>query len=99
QKPPFLLLRDVTERGRSAVRLRDQNPLLPLEFGAEDLPQASRAAPDEEPLLFFTMPLELRHRLNNAMKTPFLGRVDCDQRIACANQHVEFDDDLFQRFL
>src|SRR5215813_7918077 len=27
------------------------------------------------------MPLELRHRLHNAMKTAFLGRVDRDQRI------------------
>ena len=87
------------ERARRVLRIRDQNFLLSLEFGAEDLPQAGRAAPDEEPFVFFTMALELRHRLHNAMKPAFLGRVDRDQRIAGADQHVEFDDDLFQRFL
>src|SRR5262249_45833758 len=84
---PLLLLRDVLKRTTRILGIWDQKFLLPLEFGPEDLPQPGRAAPDEETLLFFTMPLELRHRLHNAMKTAFLGRVDRDQRIACANQH------------
>ncbi len=47
----LLLLGDIIERARRVLRIRDQNLLLSLKFGAEDLPQPGRAAPDKDDLI------------------------------------------------